>query len=150
VSATILLINPKNPYNVAGAVRACASLGGEQVFYTGKRIKKIVEKWTRIPREERMFAVRLTATARPLEGPIFTTRTPVAVEYDETFEPLTTFQHPDDAVYVFGPEDGGLSKGMLGACHRHVRIPSEHCLNLAAAVNVVLYDRRVKRDGAGT
>ena len=37
-----------------------------------------------------------------------------------------------------------LDKGVLSACHRFVRIPSEVCLNLAAAVNVVLADRRMK------
>jgi hypothetical protein len=34
-------------------------------------------------------------------------------------------------------------------CHRFVVIPTHHCLNLAAAVNVVLYDRRLKRMLAG-
>ena len=46
---------------------------------------------------------------------------------------------------MFGPEDGSLSKGDLAACHRFVRIPTNSCLNLAAAVNVVLYDRLAKR-----
>jgi tRNA(Leu) C34 or U34 (ribose-2'-O)-methylase TrmL len=45
---------------------------------------------------------------------------------------------------VFGPEDGHVPKGVRGACHRFVTIPSDGCLNLAAAVNVVLYDRMAK------
>lgn len=32
----------------------------------------------------------------------------------------------------------------LTRCHRFVVIPSRSCLNLAASVNVVLYDRMVK------
>lgn len=34
-------------------------------------------------------------------------------------------------------------------CHRFVVIPTHLCLNLAAAGNVVLYDRRLKRHLAG-
>ncbi len=54
-------------------------------------------------------------------------------------------KHPEDAFYVFGPEDGGLPKPVRLLCHRFAVIPTHHCLNLAAAVNVVLYDRRLKR-----
>jgi tRNA(Leu) C34 or U34 (ribose-2'-O)-methylase TrmL len=73
--------------------------------------------------------------------------TPVAVEVRDEAEPLDTFLHPDDAVYVFGPEDGSLRRGILTSCHRFLRIPTavRTPLNLAAAVNIVLYDRHVKR-----
>src|SRR5213079_3262343 len=75
--------------------------------------------------------------------------TPVAVELRPGAESLVSFEHPEDALYVFGPEDGGLEKAVRVRCHRFVVIPTHHCLNLAAAVNVVLYDRRLKRQQAG-
>lgn len=75
--------------------------------------------------------------------------TPVAVELRPEAESLVTFEHPEDALYVFGPEDGSLPKPIRRLCHRFVVIPTHHCLNLAAAVNVVLYDRRFKRQMAG-
>jgi tRNA(Leu) C34 or U34 (ribose-2'-O)-methylase TrmL len=71
--------------------------------------------------------------------------TPVAVELRPQAESLTEFVHPEDALYVFGPEDASIPKAVLTRCHRFVVIPTHHCLNLAAAVNVVLYDRRLKR-----
>jgi tRNA(Leu) C34 or U34 (ribose-2'-O)-methylase TrmL len=37
----------------------------------------------------------------------------------------------------------------LRHCHRFVRIPTRHCLNLATAVSTVLYDRHLKRVLAG-
>ena len=74
---------------------------------------------------------------------------PVAVELREGSTPLTFFEHPEKAVYVFGPEDGSLRPVQMRECYQFVVIPSAHCLNLAAAVNVVLYDRRVKRQLAG-
>jgi hypothetical protein len=57
-------------------------------------------------------------------------------------------KHPEDALYVFGPEYGGLPKPVRLLRHRFVVIPTHHCLNLAA-VNVALYDRRLKRTLAG-
>jgi tRNA(Leu) C34 or U34 (ribose-2'-O)-methylase TrmL len=75
--------------------------------------------------------------------------TPVAVELLPTAEPLVSFEYPEDALYLFGPEDGGLPKAVRLHCHRFVFIPTHYCLNLAAAVNVVLYDRRLKRHLAG-
>jgi tRNA C32,U32 (ribose-2'-O)-methylase TrmJ len=64
-------------------------------------------------------------------------------------EPLTTFVHPDNAVYLFGPEDGSIPKAWLHLCHRFVHIPANHCLNLSTAVAVVLAHRRMSRQLEG-
>jgi tRNA(Leu) C34 or U34 (ribose-2'-O)-methylase TrmL len=70
---------------------------------------------------------------------------PVAIEVRAKSECLTLFEHPDQAVYVFGPEDGSISKGVLRHCHRFVHIPARHCLNLSTAVAVILAHRRMWR-----
>lgn len=71
--------------------------------------------------------------------------TPVCVEIVQGAVPLNLFEHPEgDTVYVFGPEDSGVSKGLRVLCHSFVVIPASGCLNLAAACNVVLYDRAAK------
>jgi tRNA(Leu) C34 or U34 (ribose-2'-O)-methylase TrmL len=74
---------------------------------------------------------------------------PVAIEISPTAEPLALFRHPEQACYVFGPEDGGIPKPIRVLCHRFVILPTDHCINLAAAVNCVLMDRRVKRQLTG-
>jgi tRNA(Leu) C34 or U34 (ribose-2'-O)-methylase TrmL len=79
---------------------------------------------------------------RPLE--LFKSYTPVAVELRPGCEQLPQFDHPEDAVYLFGPEDGILPEVYLRLCHRFVAIPARHCLNLASAVTAVLYDRQSK------
>lgn len=68
---------------------------------------------------------------------------PVLVEKWSDATPLPVFRHPRTALYVFGPENGSLPRPD-GDMPRVV-IPSAWCLNLAAAVNVVLYDRTTKR-----
>ena len=70
----------------------------------------------------------------------------MCVERRSQAENLVDFEHPERAVYIFGPEDGEVSKGVRSVCHRFVCIPTlnDGPLNLAAAVNVVLYDRLAK------
>jgi tRNA C32,U32 (ribose-2'-O)-methylase TrmJ len=70
---------------------------------------------------------------------------PVAVDLIEGAVPLPAFQHSDRMFYIFGPEDGTLGKAITTKCKYVVQIPSRHCLNLAAAVNIILYDRNTKR-----
>ena len=75
---------------------------------------------------------------------------PVAVEIAPGATPLPQFNHPQYAFYVFGPEDGSIRSDILDWCPHIVQIPSDGCLNLAGAVNVVLYDRRAKEQGCQT
>src|ERR1700751_313934 len=89
----VALIDPKYPHNVGAALRACSCWGIGQ----------------RLPREERMKGYRSVAWAR--DDYVFDrfepgSVTPVAVELRPHAESLVTFEHPDDALYVFGPEDG--------------------------------------------
>ena len=53
--------------------------------------------------------------------------------------------HPESAAYVFGPENGSLDEAILECCIHVVSIPGRECSNLAAAVNLILYDRIAKR-----
>jgi tRNA(Leu) C34 or U34 (ribose-2'-O)-methylase TrmL len=69
---------------------------------------------------------------------------PVAVERRADAQPLPEYVHPDRAFYIFGPEDGSLGPDVLRWCRDLVVIPTEYSLNLAAAVNIVLYDRIAK------
>jgi tRNA(Leu) C34 or U34 (ribose-2'-O)-methylase TrmL len=138
----VVLVNPKYPHNLAAAIRACACFGVEDLIYTGSRID--VTPTERLPREERMKgyrAVKWTRSDFPLNG----RGTPVCVEVRENSESLRTFEHPDDAIYVFGPEDGSVPQAFRLNCFRFVHIPAHHCLNLAAAVNVVLAHRFMQR-----
>src|SRR5262245_39890346 len=154
----VVLIDPKYPHNVGNALRACAVFGASRLVWTGDRVAH-PDRWTgaaRLPREERMKAYRnveLGLGDRDPEHAISTFSgwgyTPVAVEVRDEAESLDAFVHPEHAVYVFGPEDGTLGRATLGVCHRFVRIPTvlRTPLNLAAAVNIVFYDRHVKSAG---
>ena len=57
---------------------------------------------------------------------------------------LNNYKHPERAFYIFGAEDQTLGKRIVSFCRDIVYIPTKTCMNLAATVNVVLYDRMVK------
>lgn len=70
---------------------------------------------------------------------------PVAVDLVEGARALHEYVHPERAFYIFGPEDGTLGKPVLEWCRDVIYIPNNYCMNLAATVNVVLYDRMIKQ-----
>lgn len=156
MNAGVLLIDPYHAYNVGNALRACALLGAETLGWTGERVPPM-EKWApgaRLPREERMKCYANTElkhypNPKSLLSWAASEWTPVCVEISEQAEDLRDFVHPEKAIYVFGPEDGGVPKGVRNVCHRFVRIPAEDAdertpYNLAFAVGTVLYDRMFK------
>lgn len=147
----LILVDPKYVHNVAAAIRAASCFDVTRLVWTGSRID--LSPLERLPREERMKGYKdVVWTHDKQDKPFrFFSRdvTPVCVELLENSEPLTTFEHPEDAVYVFGPEDGGVPQVIRRLCHRFVHIQSNHCLNLAAAINVVLHDRRAKLQLSG-
>ena len=147
VTPSVILINPKYPHNVGAALRACSCFDIAQLWWTGERVTIDPVKGERLPREERMKGyrdVRMCPAQHPFDR-FDGKAVPVAIEVRQQSECLTLFEHPEDAVYVFGPEDGSIPKAVLGLCHRFVHIPSRHCLNLATAVAVVLAHRRMWR-----
>jgi tRNA G18 (ribose-2'-O)-methylase SpoU len=68
----------------------------------------------------------------------------VGVEYPGKRQ-LGNFCHPERTVYLLGAEDKGLSKKAKAACESLVEIPTQTCLNVAAAGAIVMYDRTCGR-----
>lgn len=146
----IIMHDPRDPFNVGAAVRAASCFGLSQVWVTGRRCAEKVWSQKRIPREERMKGfkdVDILLDDEPLK--YFDEAVPVAIELLPNSENLLTFEHPEKAVYLFGPEDGSVPHSVRGLCHRRVFIPTKHCTNLAAAIYLVLYDRLLKQHLTG-
>jgi tRNA(Leu) C34 or U34 (ribose-2'-O)-methylase TrmL len=144
----IILTNPKYPHNLGQVIRAASCFDVKQVWWSGQRVIKALEGLDRIPREERMKGysdVSILHADRPLEA-FSKDVVPVCVELVPNAEDLVLFEHPENAVYVFGPEDGGVDAGTRRNCHRFVKIPTKHCTNLSAAVYLILYDRHMKNE----
>ena len=148
MTPSIILHNPKYPHNVGATVRACSNFGGKAVLFTGDRVSLEPDNTNgyRLPREERMkdYQDIIMLNDQYPFNRFDENVTPVAVELRPNAEQLPYFEHPENALYVFGPEDGSIPQIMLSHCHRFLVIPSKHCVNLAAAIYLVLYDRKAK------
>ena len=140
-SAHIGLVNPKNPANVGMVMRAAGCYEATTVFYSGVRFERAQKFATDTKDAGRKIAL---VGVENLLDDIPENATLVAIELIEGATPLMDFVHPDNAYYIFGPEDGSIKKELLDHCQHVVYIPTIGCMNLAATVHVVLYDRMAK------
>lgn len=67
----------------------------------------------------------------------------IGVELLDEAVDLPSFRHPRQAVYVLGPERGGLSDAMVARCDHVVKIPTRFSINVSLAGALVLYDRLI-------
>lgn len=141
VNVSIGLTNPKSPTNVGAVMRAAGCFQADSVHYTGKRYEHAARFHT--DTKNHVESIPLVAASCLLEAVPENSRI-VCIELVEDAVPLTEFQHPENAFYIFGPEDGTISQEVVDQAHDVVYIPTKSCLNLAATVNVVLYDRLAK------
>ena len=144
--AAVALHRPSRPENIGGVLRAADVYGVELVVLGGGELPPeplghptdTTQAWRRIP----VVYADVVLDALPEQC------VAVAVERVSKATPLPEFEHPEHAMYLFGPENGSLDDSMLERCTHVVSIPGHECSNLAAAVNVVLYDRIAKRWGS--
>ena len=132
------LSDPKSPSNVGAVMRAAGCFGADEVFYTGKRYVRAARFHT--DPQDVSQKIPLTGVNCLLEGVPEETKI-VCVELVEGATPLSEYQHPERAFYIFGPEDGTIRQQVIDRADAVVYVPTIGCLNLAATVNVVLYDR---------
>ena len=140
--AVIALDNPKSIPNLGGAMRAAQCYGAGLILIGGPRMKRIhkiaadtMKAYRHIP----------TMMVDEVMDHIPHDCVPVAVDLVEGARDLRGYVHPERAFYVFGPEDGTLGKRVLDRCRDKVMVPTFGCMNLAACVNVILYDRLAKQ-----
>jgi tRNA(Leu) C34 or U34 (ribose-2'-O)-methylase TrmL len=154
---TIGLTNPKSPTNVGGVMRAAGCYSVDQVVYTGHRYtlaaKFIGSKNNTDTQKSRdqipllaiddFLLLKQPSIEQQLEKLPESTKI-ICVDLVEGATPLPLFQHPDQALYIFGPEDGTISQTVIDQADDVVYVPTVGCMNLAASVNVLLYDRLAK------
>ncbi len=127
--------------NIGTIWRSAQVLGADFMFIIGKRYETMktdtMKSWRHIPLFEYPDLSHFLQSAP--KG-----ATLVGVELDERSQPLMSYKHPQQAVYLLGSEDRGLSPEALQACHHVIQIPGKFSLNVSVAASVVLYDRLLK------
>ena len=136
--ACIGIHQPKNPMNIGAVLRAAGCFDARMIAVAGARYNNSTadtqKAWKHIP----LVHCDSVLSVLP-KGCV-----PVAVDIIDGARSLDTYTHPERAFYIFGGEDRTLDDSIISACRDVVFIRTKFCLNLAAAVNVVLYDRSVK------
>ena len=149
---TIGLTNPKSPSNVGSVMRAAGNYGVQQVAYTGKRYQQAIKHAGSKHNTDTKKALNsipligiddFSQVRAQLENLPPTTKL-ICVDLVEGATPLPHFQHPEQALYIFGPEDSTISQAVIDCADEVVYVPTIGCMNLAASVNVLLYDRLAK------
>ncbi len=141
--ACIGLLNPKSPENVGSVMRAAGCYGVNSVFYSGNRYDAAKPYYTDTQKSyEKLPLIGVD----DLQLIIPYGCVPIAVDLIDGAKPLPKYKHPPRAFYIFGPEDGTVGKKITRYCSDTIYVPTQGCMNLAASVNVVLYDRLAKGD----
>ena len=138
---TIGLSNPKSPTNVGAVLRAAGCFQADSILYTGVRYDRAAAFCTdtkNLSKSIPLTGVNCFLESAPQDAKI------VVIELAENAVSLAEFQHPENAFYIFGPEDGTVKQKVVNKADSVVYIPTRGCLNLAATVNIVLYDRLAK------
>lgn len=138
---TIGLTNPKSPSNVGSVLRAAGCFNVSEILYTGSRYDYAAAFCT--DTQNLVSSIPLTGVNCLIESAPAGAKI-VVVELAENACSLPDFEHPENAFYIFGPEDGSVKQKVVNQADSVVYIPTKGCLNLAATVNVVLYDRLAK------
>lgn len=141
--ACVALDRPSDPVNVGHALRAALCFQARMIILGQASedidIRRLPTDPTRAYRHVPLLEVDDLLEAAPRDADL------VAVEIVPEAAPLPGFSHPERACYVFGPESGSISDGILARCTHHVRVPTAVSLNLGMTVGVVLYDRLADR-----
>ena len=136
--AGVGLYYPKNDLNVGATLRACWVYGAAYLAIQGKHYRRAPTDTGKSFQNLPMFEVDSLEAMVPFDT------VPVAVDLLPDARPLPEYTHPRSAFYVFGPEDGTLGAKVTDFCRDVIYVPTNDCMNLAATVNVVLYDRMCK------
>lgn len=137
--AAIGLDRPKDTANLGGVLRAAGCYGAAVVLLSGGRMGKYATDTMKAYRHIPCIEVDDLLAACPYGA------MPVGVEITNQSKSLFNFVHPPSAFYIFGPEDGSIRKDIIERVPFVVQIPTNGCMNLAATVNVLLYDRMCKQ-----
>ncbi|MEP1446966.1 MAG: RNA methyltransferase [Paraglaciecola sp.] len=142
MSAHLAIINPKSPQNMGSILRAAGCYQAQSIRYTGERYARAKAFQTDTKNVQSVIEVKHVDEI--INDDTDVTLQKVAVELVEGATPLPNFVHPNNALYIFGPEDGSIEQNVVDKCDHIVYIPTLGCMNLAATVNVLLYDRLSK------
>lgn len=136
--ACIGLYYPKDSNNIGAVLRAGGCYDVSMIAIQGKRYRKSNVDTRKEYRHTPFLEVENLKDIIPRDT------IPIAVDLLDDAIALPNYKHPERGFYIFGPEDGTLGDKVTSWCRDKIYVPTNGCMNLAATVNVILYDRLMK------
>lgn len=133
--------NTKTKANIGTLWRSAYGLGAAFIFVIGNRYKKQASDTVKAMRHIPMYhydTFEQFYENMPKDCLL------IGIELHSRARELSTYGHPERAIYLLGAEDSGLSKKALEKCHSLIQFKSNYCLNVAVAGSIVMYDRQTK------
>lgn len=136
--------HPKHEVNIGTLWRSAYNLGAAMIFTVGRRYEPRKQHGDTVKAYRHLPLLHFqTWDDYKAHAPF--AWTPVGIEIGGGATSLLDYQHPAAAVYILGAEDHGLTNTAMTLCRDLVVIPSRHCLNVAVAGSIVMYDRAAKK-----
>jgi tRNA(Leu) C34 or U34 (ribose-2'-O)-methylase TrmL len=132
----------KTEANIGTLWRSAFSYGADFIFTIGRRYQR---QSSDTPKAWRNVPLWHFADFDDFKQHIPYDCRPICIELCEKAHSLSTFVHPQRAIYILGAEDHGLPPSItaLYPCVQ-VESPLPYSLNVATAGSIVLYDRWIK------
>lgn len=132
----------KTIHNLGTLWRSAQNFGAAFIFTVGRRYKQQASDTLNTPKHVPLFHYEDfddLCAHRPFDAPL------IGIEQCDRSMDLTTFAHPERAIYLLGAEDNGLPRVVVDKCSAIIAIASPMCLNVSVAGSIVMFDRSTKR-----
>lgn len=134
--------NTKTAMNIGTLWRSAQIMGASFIFTIGKRYKTQSSDTMKTTRHIPLYHYETF--------PEFYKVMPygcqlIGVELSPKAVAIKSFNHPQKCIYLLGAEDNGLTNEAANKCYSLVQLPGEHCLNVAVAGSIIMYDRLSKQ-----
>ena len=133
--------NISKPMNVGSLLRTAHSFGASFFFTVGTSVD--VHGMRASDTSDAFGHIPFYDFEKPADLLLPRNTSLVAVELLPEAVDLPSFRHPQNAVYVLGPERGNVSDEMLARCTHVIKIPMKFCVNVGVAGAIVMYDRLI-------
>lgn len=146
----IIFYDPKNTENVGTALRSAYLYNADVFIIIGQRehVQRVLKQGSNTYKAHHHIPTLFFNSWEQFQESFSRDGVKlVAIELATSSISLPSFQHPKNAMYVFGNERNGIPKDVLSQCDHIVQIPAVRppgSFNLSTACSITLYDRFAK------
>jgi tRNA(Leu) C34 or U34 (ribose-2'-O)-methylase TrmL len=134
------IVNGKFDANVGQLLRTGCCFGADFLYSVGQRYKNTPTNTVHAERHIPFYEysdIEDMLSHRPYGCQ------PICIELKPQARNLSSFVHPERAIYILGQEDGSLPDDLC-LMFPTIYIDTLYCLNVCVAGSIVLYDRKNK------